>query len=204
LTFEKEDGNKVVYVPRGDKNAGKKITVSPKGKDNASGRHVVEYRTAPGGMLSVQSLIKDGLVSQQKDKDGNIIHTTRENGKQVGIVPDEKTFGLDQSLDNSGKANYGMNMQIGNYRVPVLIPTEQIKIPSVDKYVSENYSDMQFNQYMNKTNINTLGRATAPGPNGSSFMTEKGKAYVVTNGVKQEVTAPAQKREIYKIIFAEN
>lgn len=205
LTFEKADGNKVIYVPQGDKQAGKIVTITPKEGNKSIKKHTVEYRTAPGGMLSVQSLIKDGLVMAQKGKDDEFVYTTRENGKNVGIVPDEETFGLDNSLDNAGRSNYGMTMQVGNYRLPVLIPTDAIKIPSVDRYVQENYDDMQFNQFMKKTNLNTLGKATAPGPNGSTLMTEKGRAYYITSkGEKQEITAPEQKREIYKIIFAEN
>lgn len=200
MSFEKDNGDKVTYVPRGDRNAGRKVVHTEKGGK----KWTEEIKAAPDGILSVQSLIHDGLIIPKKDDAGNMIYTTRENGKNVGVMFDEKTIGVDNSLDNAGKSNYGATMQIGNKRLNVLIPTDAIKIGSVDKYVQENYDDMQFNRFMSKTNLNTLGRVVADGPGGAKFMTEHGKAFVITSdGVKQEVTAPAQKREIYKICFAE-
>jgi len=209
LTFEKEDGNKVIYMPRGSKVSGKTVTPTGLTQTVTEGKkkYTITYKTAPEGQLSVQSLIQDGLIQniKKKNDDGeeSFSYVTRENGKQVGLVPDEKTLGLSNSLDNGGKANYGMTMQIGSYRLPVLISSDKLKIPSVDKYIDENYDDLQFNNFMNKTNLTTLGRSVASIP-GGKVMTEKGKAYIIDGKKVLEVTDPARKREIYKIVFAEN
>jgi len=209
LTFEKDNGDKVIYVPQGHKVGGK--TATPSGlvqtvtKNGKS--HKVYYKTAPGGMLSVQSLMQEELIKPlivSENGEEKTKYTTRYNGKEVGVVPDEKTFGLAQALDNSGRSNYGMNMQIGDYRLPVLIPTDKIKIPSVDNYVQNNYEDLQFRNFMNRTNLKTLGKTVSKGPQGSTLVTEGDRAFVIeANGTKHEILAPEQKLEIFKINFAE-
>lgn len=209
LTFEKNNGDKVIYVPQGHKVGGK--TATPSGlvqtvtKNGKS--HKVYYKTAPGGMLSVQSLMQEELIKPiivSENGEEKTKYTTRYNGKEVGVVPDEKTFGLAQALDNSGRSNYGMNMQIGDYRLPVLIPTDKIKIPSVDNYVQNNYEDLQFRNFINRTNLKTLGKTVSKGPQGSTLVTEGDRAFVIeANGTKHEILAPEQKLEIFKINFAE-
>ncbi len=58
---------------------------------------------------------------------------------------------------------------------------------------------------MNQSNLGTLGRRDTKGPNGSTFRTERGKAYIIySDGRKVEVTSPAEKREIYKINYFES
>lgn len=212
LTFEQDNGNKVIYVPRDYKWHGKPVSdkgiAVSIGKTKDTPAHTVTYKTAPGGMLSVGSLINDGLVrtipASGDDEDAKPKYVTRYNGKEVGIVPDEKTLGLSNKLDNAGGSNYGMTMQIGSYRLPVSIPTSALNIKSVDKYVQDNYDDLQFNHFLDKTNMATLGRTTAKGPAGSTFISEGSKVYAVeANGTKHEITAPEQRREILKIIFAE-
>ena len=205
LKFEDQQGNTVVYIPQDSK-------IKSGTREEKSGKTTI-YLKAPDGKMSVQDLIRRGLVQTKtesyNDEQGKPqtrkVFTTRQNGKNVGMVLNEKTLRVVNALDDKGQSNYSSTLQIGNNRMDILVPTKQMPIPSVDAYINDNYEDLQFNRYMNQADLESLGRRESKGPNGSKFRTEKGKAYIIyADGRKTEVTDDITKREIYKINYFEN
>lgn len=203
--FSDKNGNTVIYVSSRDPRAGKVYNVAHKKGDQTVNERL-EYKTAPGGQLSVSQLIDSGAIETRTDKSGNKKYITYDNGKEVGLVADEKTLGLDTALDDNGNANLGMTMQIGNKRLPVLISTDQINTPSLMNYLNKNASEMEWNNIMNKTNFKTLGRKVkaVPGNSGESFMTNHGKAYVVhKDGSMSEVKGQEEINTIHRLVYSE-
>lgn len=216
--YTDKDGNDVVYVSPNDKRAGTTV------KSKTGTKHIdkkwnewgfdkdedtfktTTYKVAPGGQLSVSQLIKEGAIETRTNKDGTKKYITRDSGKEVGLEIDEKTIGLDTALDDNGNSNLGMTVQIGNRRLPVLIPTTQVNTPSLMNYLNKNAPEMQWNNIMNKTNLKTLGRKVVAGPEGESFMTDHGKAYVIhKDGSMSEVVKPEQIKRVHQLVYsAEN
>lgn len=212
LQFEDPEDSSVVtaFIPQ-DSNI-KDGTVETKGGKT------ITYVKAPDGKMSMQDLIRRGLVRTElkpiKETDEatgeeTVTYqrqfTTRQNGKNVGVVLNEKTLGLVNALDDKGESNYSATMQIGDNRMDILVNTQDMKIPSVDNYISANYDELQFNRFMNQTNPVLLGRKDTKGPNGSVFRTERGKAFIIYNdGRRTEITDNKLKRQIYKINYFES
>jgi hypothetical protein len=152
----------------------------------------------------VSQLISEGGIEQRTNKEGKKIFITRQNGKEVGLMVDEKTVGLDMALDNAGQSNLGMSVQIGDYRLPALVSTNQISTPSIDAHISKNRPEMEWRRTMNQTNIKTLGKKTVPALNGEFYETNHGKAYIIhTDGSKTELLNEGEIDKVHQIIYSE-
>lgn len=218
LKFEDKSGNEIVYVAANDKRAGKtekvKAGIKPAVKTGYFDFKLDKpaeqlyktrtYKVAPGGKLSVSQLISEGGIEQRTNKEGKKIFITRQNGKEVGLMVDEKTVGLDMALDNAGQSNLGMSVQIGDYRLPALVSTNQISTPSIDAHISKNRPEMEWRRTMNQTNIKTLGKKTVPALNGEFYETNHGKAYIIhTDGSKTELLNEGEIDKVHQIIYSE-
>lgn len=217
LKFEDKNGNEIVYVAANDKRAGKteKVKNGTKYVDEpwynlTANDHEEQlyktrtYKVAPGGKLSVSQLISEGGIEQRTNKEGKKIYITRQNGKEVGLQVDEKTVGLDMALDNAGQSNLGMSVQIGDYRLPALVSTNQISTPSIDNFISKNRPEMEWRRTMNQTNIKTLGRRTVPAMNGESYETDHGKAYIIhKDGSRTQLLKSEEIDKVHQIIYSE-
>lgn len=213
--FTDKNGNDIVYVAPGDKRAGTAINVTTSKNERTwyggtekvpTSTKRVTYKVAPGGKLSVAQLIQEGAIETRMNKDGSKKYITRDSGKEVGLEIDEKTIGVDTALDNNGNSNLGMTVQIGNKRLPVLIPTSQVNTPSLMNYLNKNAPEMQWNNTLNKTNLKTLGRKSipVPGSSGESFMTNHGKAYIIhRDGSMSEVKGQEQINRVHQLIYSE-
>jgi len=216
LEFDDAKGNTIVYVPQNDKRAGTSLIVNSvtgakktkwfdgeSDSDGVKSSKRVIYKTAPGGRLSFGLLEKEGLMTSGVDANGNKKYTTRKNGKEAGFVIDEKTIGLDMSLANDGDSNLVMHVQMGNSRLPVLMSTNQLNVPTLNTFLNTNMSERAFNRDMSHTNISTLAKRVKDVGNGESFMTDKGRAFIVhADGSRVEYKTEKEIKRIHQIVYS--
>lgn len=199
---ETQDGKRLIYTADKSKAGKFKQSTDPKAKSKW-----ITYVYIPDGNLSMQRLLKDGVVAREdishKEGKDNILnekkalnYVTFRGGKSVGITIDNETVGFASGLDNSGRANLGASVTLGNNRAIATIPTEAISSPTLKKYIDSKQEDFEFDRIDNQTNWETIG-VISKKIDGHTYHIEKGKAY--EDGV--EVGSSADLKAVKKLIL---